>query len=34
MRRLIRPVEHFLIGAFMAFLAFVIERRLRSRVGG
>jgi len=32
-RHVIRPIERAMIGACMAFLAFVIERRLRSRVG-
>jgi hypothetical protein len=31
MRRLIRPVERALIGAFMGVLAWGIERRLRAR---
>jgi hypothetical protein len=31
-RRLIRPAERAVIGALMAFLAIVLERRVRSRL--
>ena len=32
MRRIIRPVERFLIGALMGLLAFVLERRVRAQL--
>lgn len=32
MRRLLRPVERAVIGALMALLATVLERRVRSRL--
>jgi hypothetical protein len=32
MRKVIRPVERALIGVAMAFIAFLLERRVRSRV--
>jgi hypothetical protein len=31
-RRIFRPVERFFIGMLMALLAFVLERRVRSRL--
>ena len=32
MRRIFRPVERFFIGMLMGLLAFVLERRVRSRL--
>jgi hypothetical protein len=31
-RRVVRPVERFFIGALMAFLALLLERRVKSRL--
>lgn len=32
MRRIFRPVERFFIGMLMGLLAFLLERRVRSRL--